>query len=150
MAVNNDNLRELIDTISQVWRIYKAKSKLSFKEKSATILQHHSMRYLRDHPGITLQEFSLDFQMSASAATQFIERLVRQNFVIRKEDKEDRRKIRLFLGKKGEEEIMRLRKLKIEKMKKLFEKIPENDLKEFLRICKNLLMSLKSSEGENE
>ena len=73
---------------------------------------------------------------------------MKTSLVERINDKEDRRIIRLVITENGEKEFIALKKKLMEKMQKIFSRIPSKDLKELIRIFTNLIETLSKEHNE--
>ncbi|HZQ29619.1 MAG TPA: MarR family transcriptional regulator [Patescibacteria group bacterium] len=142
-----DNLDELMSTMQEVWRSVNSHNKKVWMSKQGTPLQFFTLRFLLEKPEATITDITKHFQITKSSATQLIERLSKQKLVEKISDKEDRRVIHLRLTKKAIKEIAKVRQKRMEEMKRVFSNVHPNDIKDLIRIHKNLLNNLK--EGKN-
>lgn len=145
--VNKQKLVEdFFETNIQIGKFLHQLSNISMEDKVTTMLQMHALTYLKKHPGETVGELAQSFQMSSSSAAQFMERLEKADLVERIQDKKDKRIIRLSITKNGEREFIILKKKFMDKMQKIFSKIPANDIREIIRIQTNLIETLKKQQ----
>ncbi len=142
--MNNSNYTEqLFNTIMQLRKLVFQKAYSSHKERVATMLQLSALNFLKEQSGVTVGDLAQFLQLSKSSATQLTERLVKVRLVKRISDKRDRRCIHLTVTQKGEAELMALKKKVMEKMNRFLSKLPEEDIKELIRIHTNLIEDLK-------
>lgn len=132
-------LDELLETQRHFWPLLMGRNK--------GILCHIILRFVNANPSTTMGELADFIGLSQSAASQAVERLVEDKMIARQDDKSDRRVVRLKLTKKGQEELEKTHKAKRERLQKIFSHIPERDLKEYLRIQKELLKILKAENA---
>jgi DNA-binding MarR family transcriptional regulator len=116
------------------------------EEKTATMLQLMALQFLKEQSNGTVSDLANFLKLSKSSATQLIERLVEANLIERIHDRKDRRIIRLVITENGEKEFIALQKKLMEKMQKIFSKIPAKDLRELIRIYTNLIGTLKKEQ----
>jgi DNA-binding MarR family transcriptional regulator len=136
------DIEELVETMMQLGKLISQEMHQS-SDKSTTLLQVLSLKYLSDHKECTIGDFAEHLTLSKSSATQLIERLVNGNLIDRVDDIHDRRIIRLKLTAKGKKEFEELTKKKMEKMKKILSHVPQKDIKELIRIHKELIENLQ-------
>lgn len=138
-------VEEFFATLGKMRHIGDSLSNVSPKDKVATMLQMHALRFLKEHPHSTVGEIGELLYMSSSAIAQFTDRLANANFIKRENDTKDRRVVRLSLTPKGEKELLAMRKKMFEKMRTVLTLVPENDLTELVRIHKKILKTLQKN-----
>ena len=107
--------------------------------KSAiTPLQLEALLYLHTHPKSTVSTLGKYLQLSSSAIAQLTDRLAKAGLLRRTPNPRDRRSVVLSLTPKGERAFSQFHKVHMEKMKELMTLMPEKDMKELIRIFKNL------------
>jgi DNA-binding MarR family transcriptional regulator len=140
-------IEQLFNTMGQLRKVLESRAQMIKDEKTATIMQYSALKFLKLNKNSTVSNLAIYLRLSKSSATQLVERLVKVNLVERGPDKNDRRIIHLTITSEGEQKIIELRKKFINKMKKIFSKIPEEDLKELIRIHTNLIEAIRE-EGK--
>lgn len=145
MTTTSD-FEQLFNTMMQFGKFMSQQTNESYEERTATILQFTALHILKDQPNIAIGDLAKFLRLSKSSATQLIERLVKAGFVERVSDQEDRRIIRLVITENGEKEFVALKKDFMEKMQRIFSKIPAKDIRELIRIHTNLIETLKKEQ----
>lgn len=140
------DIDRLITLSTQIRKLMLQQSKVSFEEKAATLLQSQILTYLEEKPEAKMSELAGYINTSLSSATQIVERMVQAKFVKRIQDEKDRRVVLLTITESGREELKNLKRAKRERMKKLFSKIDNHDIKELIRIQEKILLSLQDNE----
>ena len=140
-------IEQLFNTMGQLRKVLESRAHMIKDEKTATIMQYSALKFLKRNKNSTVSNLAIHLRLSKSSATQLVERLVKMNLVERVHDKNDRRIIHLTITPVGEQKIIELRKKFINNMEKIFSKIPEEDLKELIRIHTNLINALQE-EGK--
>jgi DNA-binding MarR family transcriptional regulator len=107
-------------------------------KSTLTPLQLEALLYLHMHPKSTVSALGEYLQLSSSAIAQLTDRLAKASLLKRTPNPHDRRSVILSLTSKGERMFSRLHTAHREHMKKLMTHMPEKDLKELIRIFKNL------------
>lgn len=138
------NLTEkLFDTIFQLRKLTSQVVYKSHEEKIATMLQFSALIFLKGQSGVTLGDLAEYLQISKSSATQLTERLVKTGAVKKINDTQDKRVVHLAITTKGDNELTALKKKTMAKMKRFLSKIPQEDIKELIRIQIKLIESIK-------
>lgn len=145
--VNQLYIEQLLNSMRQFRKIIENKSQTTPEERVATVMQYSALKFVKKNKSSTVGELALYLNLSKSSATQFIERLVKMDFIERIHDQKDRRIIHLIIKKEGEIQMIKMKKRFVNNMTKIFSQIPENDLKEFIRIQTKLIEALQK-EGK--
>jgi len=82
----------------------------------------------------TMQEFCTSLDISESAGTALVDRLMNGGYVVRDRDPSDRRIVRISLSKEASEMVLHYRALARERAAKLFEGFDRVELEEFARL----------------
>lgn len=142
----NPDFEQLFNTMMQFGKLMSQRAQEDREDKAATMLQHMALHFLKEQPNGTVGNLANFLKLSKSSATQLIERLTEAGLVERVHDKEDRRIIRLLITKNGEKEFVEFKKKLMEKMQKIFSKIPAKDIKELIRIYADLINTLRKEQ----
>ncbi len=145
---NISDIEQLFSTMLQFGKLMSQHTQESHEERTATMLQFSALHFLREQPNGTVTDLANFLKLSKSSTTQLIERLTKASLVKRIADIEDRRMVRLIITEDGKKEFIVLKKKFIEKMQKIFSKIPARDLREIIRIQTNLVETLKEEQHE--
>ena len=140
---STSDIEQLFGTMLQLGKLMSQQAQETHEEKAATMLQFLTLQSLKERPNGTVTDLCNFLNLSKSSATQLIERLVKSDLVQRVDDPQDRRIIRLSITKSGEKESVALKKKLMDKMLKIFSKVPAKDLRELIRIHTNLIETLK-------
>lgn len=139
MTSQKQQLLKRFMAVSGKWmRIMKPTVSVSIEERVATILQAQALTYLKVNPKTTVGELAQELVMSSAAIAKFTDRLFSAGWILREDDPHDRRITRLLLTKKGKDELKQMQKRRYEKINEITSFMPENDLKEMVRIMENL------------
>jgi len=146
MAATSD-IEQLFGTMLQLGKLMSQQTQETHEEKAATMLQFFALHFLKDRPNGTVTNLCKFLNLSKSSATQLIERLVKARLVRRIDDRKDRRIIRLSITESGKNEFIVLKKKLMEKMHRIFSKVPQSDLQELIRIHTNLIKTFKKEQN---
>jgi DNA-binding MarR family transcriptional regulator len=139
---NKQLVESFINAYSSLKRLMQRISSGSHEDKMATLLQYQALSFLAEHKQTTVGELATNLDMSSSAVAQLIDRLILAGRIIRKNDASDRRIAHISLTQNGKKELLRIRKMHIEKMSYILSHIPEKDLKELIRIQTEMITKL--------
>ena len=137
--INPKLLSEFLSKAIKVRRLIEQTS--SFEDKAVTLLQAQALSFIYATPNPSVGSLADELSMSISAATQLTNRLAEGNFIKREIGSPDRRIICLSITQNG----MKQTKVFKEQLQKthfnVFRAIPENDIKEMIRIFTSILDS---------
>ena len=100
--------------------------------------QWMALRIVSHNPECTVKTISGKMQISSSAATQLVDKLVENGYVIRKENAGDRREVTLSLADKTGSEVESLKKQALERVNKVFEALDDSELEKFVELLKKI------------
>lgn len=138
------NIEELFATMLQLGKLMSKDASFNHENKTATMLQFQALRFVLENKNTAVSDLGGSLTLSKSSATQLIERLVKAGFLERVHDEQDRRIVRLTITKLGKQEYEALKQKMLEKVTGIFSNLPEEDIKELIRIHKKLLAQLES------
>lgn len=137
--INPKLLSEFLSKAIKVRRLIEQTS--SFEDKAVTLLQAQALSFIYENSNTSVGSLADELSMSISATTQLTNRLAEGNFIKREIGSSDRRIICLSITQDG----MRQTKVFKEQLQKthfnVFRAIPENDIKEMIRIFTSILDS---------
>lgn len=134
---------ELLETIFEMSRVMKEKTEEALQKTSLSVLQLHTLFYLRDHPDVQMNEIAKTLKIELPSATSLINKLVSVKFAQRSEDKKDRRIVRISLTPKGLkilDEAIKQRKKHIEKN---LSYLSDSEKENLLLILKKMIDKIK-------
>jgi DNA-binding MarR family transcriptional regulator len=137
---------EFFATMMKFQRLVSQKFQMPVEDKIATMLQMQTMKYLKDYPKSTVGEVAQELFISSSSIAQLTDRLVVAGDIERVHDNYDRRIVRLSLTSHGEKELARLWQFHQDNINKMLSYIPEKDLKEMIRIHKDVLKRMEEDK----
>lgn len=139
-----DNIDQLITSLFQLGRnLRKFPEKKSSKKPALSMLQTHTLMYIKNKNSPTMSEIAEQFGVALPTATKLVERLVNSNLIERSPDKKDRRIIRMNLTKKGGKTLQEMRKRKNNQLKKILSLLPASDIAHLQRIINQLLLKVE-------
>lgn len=137
-------LSEFIGKAVRVRRLIEQAS--SFEDKAITLLQIQALTYIYENPKTPVGSLADELSMSLSAVAQLTNRLADAEYIQREYSPTDRRVICLSITPDGKKHIEMYKKQLDKNNFKVLATIPENDLKELVRIFTNIL---KTEKNEN-
>src|SRR5258708_9349705 len=139
-------IEQLFNSMGQIRKLLENQTQESHEEKTATIMQYSALKFLKSTENSTVGDIGVHLKLSKSSATQLIERLVKADLVERFDDQKDRRIVHIVITPAGKQKIIDLKKKFMDKMSKIFSKIPDEDLKALTRIHSNLVQTLQKEQ----
>jgi len=123
----------------QMQRRFKASLHRELREElhSVTVHQLGVLMQLRGH-SVTMRELAKELDVGESAATAVVERLVRQELVVRHDDPSDRRLVRLSLSDAGESLVTKLHDSACRKTASLLAALSDEQLAQLVAIMETL------------
>lgn len=132
-------LSEFFSKAIKVRRLIEQTS--SFEDKAVTLLQVQALTFIHKHPNTSVGSLANELSMSISAVTQLTNRLAEGNFIKRENSSSDRRIIFLSITQDGLKQTEVFKEQLQKNHLNVFRAIPENDIKEMIRIFTNILDS---------
>ena len=145
--MDQKTIDEFIHVNQEIKEVMERKSSINYDTKVVPRLQFFALKYISQNSGLTVGELADVLMMSSSSIAQLIERLINKGWIKKVEDKDDRRIFHILLTDKGEKEVVKMDEVFFKKMSSMLSLISEQDVKEILRIQKNLLKELKKDKN---
>ena len=130
---NIDRLTELVFTLSRITR-----DGIEDKNNSLSYIQFQTLSFLIRRKTPTMKEISEYIHITAPSTTILIDNMVRMEYILRINDKIDRRIIRLEITKKGQKELKIGLFVARKHLEKIFSKLSKTDRDDFERILTKL------------
>jgi DNA-binding MarR family transcriptional regulator len=142
--MNNTHTKLLFEFLSKAVKIRRLiEQTSSFEDKAITLLQIQALTYVHEHPKTPVGSLADELSMSLSAVAQLTNRLVEAHYLKREDNPSDRRIIHLSITPKGVKQLEAFKKQLTMNHFKTLSAIPENDLKQLVRIFTTILESEK-------
>ena len=117
-----------------------------------TFPQFLVMEYLERQGGAKMKDLAVFMNVTTATTTGIVDRLVRQGYVHRLLDENDRRIVKVALTTKGRQLSGKIQQLRREVIIEIFQNISPRNRREYLRILtqiRNALQGGKKEEGGN-
>ncbi len=101
--------------------------------------QFLALRIIGHHAGCTVKDLAQKMQMTSSAATQLVDKLVENKYVTRTESAEDRRAVALAPSEKMKEKLKEFKAHAMKKMMILFEALTDEELTEYIALQRKII-----------
>ncbi len=111
--------------------------------------QLHALHTLAHNP-LTMGELAEEMNITLSSATALVDRLVKNRWVERREDPEDRRIVRLVITERGRELYRTVKRERYKAFKFLLDAMPPEDVAALRRIFTNLHTTLQNRKTNEE
>ena len=110
-----------------------------------TSTQGYALLEVSERPGVTMNELSERMNVEGSTMTRVVDLLVRDGWLVRRREDDDRRVVRVFLAEKAGEAVSRLRDNLDAYYGNIVKNLPEGRVEEVLAVSELLLSALKRS-----
>lgn len=131
----NNTISECIFRISRSMRDSMLFSK---KNQQLTLLQLHTLMFLKKNNNVPMNEIAKHFRISKPTATTLLDKLIEMKLAKRTTNEEDRRLIHVSLTTKGLELMKKAMDHRKKKMELMLSFLPKRDKEELLRILQIL------------
>lgn len=142
-AMNAEPLDELIRETAvlcgRVARLLDPVRLRAWEERGITFPQLRILFRVRLNPEIDLRSLADGLEISPSAASQQVDKLVERGLVLRSEDPQDRRRLRLTLTQQGEEAAGEYSRAAIDYSTRVVSMLSEDDLRDLRRLLGTLM-----------
>jgi DNA-binding MarR family transcriptional regulator len=142
-AMNSEELDELIRETAvlcgRMARILDPVRLRVWEERGITFPQLRILFRVRLNPDIDLRSLADGLEISPSAASQQVDKLVERGLLLRSEDPQDRRRLRLSLTSQGEEAAGEYSRAAIDYSTRVVSVMSEADLSELRRLLNTLI-----------
>lgn len=141
-----ETLAKIFEDIGKMRRVLMSAHAAHQKESMPTHAQMGVLMMLEQEDHQSVKALAEHSCMSSSAVTQLVDGLVDSKLLIRKEDKEDRRKISVALTAQGKKKIQSAKKARYDKLKKLFQTLNDQELLQLESLLSKTIHHLPSYE----
>ena len=143
-------LAEFADKLDEIMPIlmreFMKKHPRDFEKEKLTMSQIFILFILSRHGRMKMTELSNMLHVTTAATTGMVDRLVKNSYVERMSDPEDRRIIRIDLTRKGANSIKRVAAERKKVTMKIFSVISEKERQEYLSILQRIKENLTKGE----
>lgn len=111
-------------------------------DDARTALQHEAMAYLAERTNATVHDLGTYLGLSESSATQLVNRMVRDEMVLRHRDRTDRRMVHLRLSSRGRKSHQTYMKDQTRCLRQVFAGLSDRQLKQAISFQQHILHNL--------
>jgi DNA-binding MarR family transcriptional regulator len=139
MKDRKPKVEELLNDLRTLRRTTALGSTGSAKSPRITPSQWSVLMHIEQDGHSTVKDISQASKTTSSAATQLVDGLVRNGYIVRKTSSKDRRVVILTLSKKSKERIAQMKKQVLKKLLTLFEVLNDKEFGQYLALNKKLV-----------
>ncbi len=139
MRPTNNLLRETVTRFARAARLLDPMRLQVWEEMGINFPQLRILFRVRSHPGIDLRSLADHMGISASAASQQVDKLVDRDLLVRKDDPEDRRRLSLELTERGHQATGEISRASRAYLESALTCLSEEDLNDLNRILGHVL-----------
>lgn len=130
-----DKVSELMPVISRQFLKHQASD---FYKTKITLPQCVVLDILKRHNELKMSELAHHMNVTTAAITGLADRLVRDGYLVRSSDPDDRRVVNVKLTAKGSGAVTRMMEQRKKAMMDMFEVISHEEREEYLKILKHI------------
>ena len=150
--MNKQNSEEIMDMVFQIGRQMRHQLKDSSEDQKKPVdktspYQTFALSSLA-HGATTSSELAEEMGITLPSATSLVDRLVKNGWVTREPDPNDRRIIRLGVTDQGMAVCVMMKKKRLKAFNVLIDAMTEDDQQALYRILKNVYATLEQQKGE--
>lgn len=136
------NRKKVIEGLLQNMHAMRHKLMVGYadkKELAITPSQGFVLRFVAKNSSANVKAIAEALNITSSAATQLIDGLVDNGYLVRKDDPSDRRVITLSLSEKAKKLFNDFQKQGLEKMTELFDALNDEELVKYVALTKKIM-----------
>lgn len=147
--------KQILREIGKIYRALNSSSDCLMKFIALEKGQYQYLLRVKENPGINQQDLSLELLVDKTTTAKAVNKLVAKGYILKRNDKTDKRNFNLFLTEKGKDTCVFLDKEEQFTMKKSLEKVelPDQEtlLKELITIRENVAkLYAEIKDGDKE
>lgn len=142
----NSLVEEITQLLPQIFKIITREDQFRSKNTELTIPQLRFLRTLYTRKEVNMKELSQELQVAPPSATITADRLVSQGLIIRKEDPEDRRVVRIVLTSKGRTITHEFMEVRRKRWTEIMNSLDEKGRRDVVTTFHRLLQLLQKTE----
>jgi DNA-binding MarR family transcriptional regulator len=147
MSNRKEIIEELLHSIHAMRHQLWGKHSGSKKHIDITPAQGFALRYIASNKTASVKEIAEALHVTSSAATQLIDVLAEKDYVIRKEDENDRRSVTLSLSSKATQLFEEFKAQGVSHMVELLAPLSDEELAKYADLTKKIAASIKSQKS---
>jgi len=148
MSTDDDRLmNETITLYSRAARLLDPMRLQVWEEMGINFPQLRILFRVRAQPGIDLRTLAEQIGISASAASQQVDKLVDQDLVVRKDDPDDRRRLSLVLTDRGQQATGEISRASRSYLEAALSSLSQSELADLHRILSHILENAPASSN---
>ena len=148
--MNIADRKHKVETLLEGFRTMRRCFVFGAEETSAspriTASQWGVLMLIAHHGQSTVKDVSLALGITSSAATQLIDGLVKNAYVTREADPNDRRAVSLTLSNKSKNQVEKMKKQAVQKFLRAFAVLDDAEFEQYYALNKKIVDSFKSKK----
>lgn len=131
--------------MERMMKMVEKSAKRNFEDPGVTMLQIQTLDYIKNNPDTSARNLSRHLCLSASSASQLLDRLYEQKMITRKNDSDDRRLVLVNLTEKGVKFIEKMKKRHFEVIKNVTKFMSVEEVKKMIEIHNNVIERIEKN-----
>lgn len=142
MENRKKKIKELLESFGSLRHHMSFRSVGSVNMPRITPSQWGALMIIEQRGESTLKDMAKTLGITSSAATQLVDGLVTNGYVMRKTHERDRRAVTLTLSKKTKAEVDKMKKQALQKFLEFFEVLNDKELNQYILLNKKIVERL--------
>jgi len=138
MNNRDKTIESILGDLAAIKRILISHGHHMTSSSNITPAQSVVLGILRTHEGVGIKEIASLLGMTSSAATQLVDGLVENGYLVRESSPDDRRAVKLSLSKASLEQMKIMKKEGVARMKEIFTMLSDEELAEYAKLNKKI------------
>lgn len=114
------------------------------RQSGLTHAQWIALSVVREHEGVGIKKIAEVLGVSSSAATQLVDELENNDFIIRKTNPDDKRVLCVSLSHKAQKELKRMTQVKIAAFSDFFAVLSDEEFAQYVSLNKKIISRTQS------
>lgn len=142
MINRKDKTLELMEIFRDLHKSSKFKLMGHKNCPPVTLAQWGVLAILQQNQSASVKEIAKGLNITSSAATQLTDGLVKKGFVLRTQNKDDRRKLTLTLSEKTRKQVEQMHAESVNIFTKLFDSLSDKEFEQFFNLHVKVLKGI--------
>jgi DNA-binding MarR family transcriptional regulator len=144
MNARREKIEELVESLQALRRGMIGHATHHSPAPALPPSQWIALIYIKQHAPTSVKEVARALTITSSAATQLIDSLVENGYVVRTQDPRDRRGVSLTPSKKTRGHVAKMRRAAVRKFERMFSSLSDREFNQYCALSKKMITSMHS------
>lgn len=133
------NREKAIEEILAGFQCIKRQLGCQVRQSGLTHAQWIALSVIRENEGVGIKKIAQVLGVSSSAATQLVDELENNGFVIRETSRVDKRVLHISLSEKAQQELVRMTHEKVKAFSDFFSALDDEEFRQYVALNKKII-----------